>query len=89
MIRIFFIVLPGGGVVTYTYDSNANRITKQTLSGITSFGYDSVNRLVSVSYPTSAEVYSYDRAGNRTAKTWNTMDGTHRKESYTYDHATA
>ena len=71
---------------TYTYDSNANRITKNTLSGMTSFGYDSVNRLVKADYPQFSEEYRYDKAGNRTSRRRTGMDNTERREeTYHYD----
>ena len=71
---------------TYAYDSNANRIEKRTLAGLNRFAYDSVNRLVKAEYPTGAEEYRYDKAGNRTAKVWTgTEPGKRREESYHYD----
>ncbi len=52
----------------YTYDLNGNRTSKQTLTGLTTYAYDSVNRLVTVNSPTTEEQYHYDKAGNRIEK---------------------
>ena len=71
---------------TYSYDANANRIKKHTLSGLTSYHYDSLNRLIKAEYPTGAEHYSYDRAGNRTKKLWTSPDNIHKTvENCHYD----
>ena len=71
---------------TYSYDANANRTKKQTLSGLTSYSYDGFNRLIKAEYPTGAEEYSYDRAGNRTTKQWTGPDKLHKTvENYHYD----
>lgn len=71
---------------TYAYDNNANRIEKRTLAGLNRFAYDSVNRLVKAEYPTGAAVYRYDKAGNRTQKTWTGADAvTAMEERYHYD----
>lgn len=53
---------------TYEYDANANCIKKDTLSGMSEYTYDAVNRLVKVQYPTCSEEYRYDWSGNRTFK---------------------
>ena len=71
---------------TYSYDANANRTKKQTLSGLTSYHYDSLNQLIKAEYPTGAEEYSYDRAGNRTTKQWTGPDKLHKTvETCHYD----
>jgi RHS repeat-associated protein len=55
----------------YTYDANGNRLTQVETNGgapePTSYTYDALNRLETVSYPdgTSA-AYEYDAVGNRT-----------------------
>ncbi len=85
--------LPGTGASpvtmvdnTYTYDGNANRITKNTLSGKTGFGYDSANRLVRADYPQFSEEYRYDRAGNRTSRHRTGRGSLERsEETYKYD----
>ncbi len=71
---------------TYTYDGNANRITKNTLSGKTGFGYDSANRLVRADYPQFSEEYRYDRAGNRMSRNRTGKGNAERREeTYSYD----
>ncbi|WP_289804810.1 RHS repeat-associated core domain-containing protein, partial [Dubosiella newyorkensis] len=71
---------------TYTYDGNANRITKNTLSGKTGFGYDSANRLVRAEYSQFSEEYRYDRAGNRTSRHRTSKGNAERREeTYSYD----
>jgi RHS repeat-associated protein len=61
----------------YTYDT-ANRISQLTdLGGTHAYGYDSVDRVTTATYPgAAAESYTYDGVGNRTAS--------HLSASYTY-----
>ncbi len=71
---------------TYTYDGNANRITKNPLSGKTGFGYDSANRLVRAEYSQFSEEYRYDRAGNRISRNRTGKGNAERgEETYSYD----
>ena len=50
----------------YTYDLKGNRLTMTTAAGATSYGYDALNQLTSVTYPGGRHVtYAYDAAGNR------------------------
>lgn len=54
---------PDTGITSYTYDSGGNRKTQTDARGIaTSYSYDALNRLTSVSYPTSGlnVTYQYD-----------------------------
>ena len=54
---------PDTGTTTYTYDSAGNRKTQTDARGVTtSYAYDALNRLTSVSYPTSGlnTTYVYD-----------------------------
>jgi len=56
---------PDTGITDYTYDSAGNRKTQTDARGVTAtYGYDALNRLVSVSYPDSSlnVGYSYDTA---------------------------
>lgn len=56
---------PDTGVTTYTQDAAGNRIGQLDARGIaTTFVYDALNRLTSISYPTSALdiTYAYDQA---------------------------
>ncbi len=52
----------------YAYDGNGNRTEKRQAQGLTSYTYDSRNRLVRAEYPDRTEELRYDRAGNRTAR---------------------
>ena len=49
----------------YSYDGNGNRISKESLTGMTSYQYDTLNRLVKVGYPKGIEEFTYDKADNR------------------------
>jgi len=58
----------------YAYDSVGNRLTEQTQAGMTTYVYDTANRLTSVNGVT----YTWDNNGNLLSDGVNT---------YTYDHA--
>jgi RHS repeat-associated protein len=64
-----------GGLTIY---DTASRVTQLTdLGGTHAYGYDSVDRLTSATYPgATAESYTYDGVGNRTAS--------HLSASYSY-----
>ncbi|MBQ2802104.1 MAG: hypothetical protein IJF03_12060 [Lachnospiraceae bacterium] len=64
----------------YSYDGNGNRIRKEALTGKTSYQYDTLNRLVKVEYPHSAEEFAYDKADNRIRRLTETQE-----ELYKYD----
>ncbi|MCM1161126.1 MAG: DUF6531 domain-containing protein, partial [Roseburia sp.] len=75
----------------YCYDENANRISKETMEGLTRYSYDANNRLVEVQYPdimgsagngagSHFERLSYDKAGNRIQRITESI-----KEEYHYD----
>ncbi len=49
----------------YSYDANGNCVQKETLSGITRYAYDCMNRLREASYPWGREQFTYDQADNR------------------------
>ncbi len=58
----------------YTYDGNGNRLSQVEVNGgppeTTTYTYDDLNRLETVSYPDGRSVaYGYDNVGNRTAET--------------------
>ena len=60
-------ISPDRGTITYTYDEAGNLKTRTDARGITAtFVYDALNRVTSVTYPTTAEnmTYTYDHAGS-------------------------
>ena len=65
---------------SYTYDGNGNQVTKQTISGLTSYRYDALDRLVSVEYPDRLESFCYDSADNRIGRVCGSVE-----EEYRYD----
>jgi len=70
--------------VSYGYDANGNRSTMGDGSGPTTYSYDELDRLVSVSSPGPQTIgYRYDLDGNRTKLIY--PDGT--AVSYTFDKA--
>ena len=42
---------------TYTYDRNGNQVTKQTISELTSYRFEVLDRLASVEYPDRLESF--------------------------------
>ncbi|MBK9715620.1 MAG: hypothetical protein IPO81_30720 [Kouleothrix sp.] len=70
--------------IAYALDANGNRARVTDGDGVTSYGYDALNRLVAADYPTSPDDppstprYTLDPAGNRLS------DGA---RSYSYDAA--
>ena len=60
----------GGGTINssfeYAYDTLGRRISTTTLDGTTTYGYDGIGQLTSVTLPNGRTIeYTYDRAGNR------------------------
>jgi RHS repeat-associated protein len=49
---------------TFTHDANGNRITENDPGGLTTYTWDSRNRLASTSGPSGAQAFRYDFAGN-------------------------
>jgi RHS repeat-associated protein len=76
------------GQFTYSYDSLSRRTALNRPNGVnTSYSYDSVSRLLNILHRAGTvtidgEGYTYDNAGNRTAKT-NYLNNI--TENYTYD----
>ncbi|MCP4166316.1 MAG: hypothetical protein GY759_10535 [Chloroflexi bacterium] len=52
----------------YSYDKIGNVLSAQDSSGTTTYGYNAIYQLASVSGPGLSESYGYDAAGNRTSK---------------------
>ncbi len=70
---------------SYTYDESNNQISKKDEKGITSYVYDSLNRLEKVTEPdTKNTTYDYDKAGNRQTETITHGKNT-RIHTYTYN----
>ncbi|MBN1889168.1 MAG: RHS repeat protein [Thermoflexales bacterium] len=61
----------GRRIRSYTrYDALGNCVVVTDANGgATTYGYDGLNRLLSIQYPDSAVQYAYDAAGNRTVVT--------------------
>jgi RHS repeat-associated protein len=50
----------------YTYDAVGNRLTKETIEGVESYIYDSLNQVIAVTYPdATTEEFVYDSMGSR------------------------
>jgi RHS repeat-associated protein len=64
----------------YSYDGNANMLTKVSLNQISSFEYDNLNRIVKAEYPAYSEEFFYDNAGNRARRVSQGLE-----ELYQYD----
>ena len=57
-----------GSHYDYTYDSHNNLLTASDATGITTFTYDSADRMTSVSYPNGESLtFTYDAGGRRTS----------------------
>jgi len=66
---------------SYCYDSNGNQVRKDEEGAVTSYAYDSLNRLGEVVYPNNTiETFGYDNVGNRVERSLNS-----EVTSYAYD----
>jgi RHS repeat-associated protein len=73
--------LAASGPVSYTYDANGNRLTMADSTGVTSYVYDSLNRITQITFPGSRVVsYTYDCNNNRTS-----ISFAGKTINYTYD----
>jgi RHS repeat-associated protein len=57
--------LLSAGTTTFSYDGNGSQLTKTTSSTTLSYGWDALNRLISVAGGTTNTQYKYDGDGNR------------------------
>jgi RHS repeat-associated protein len=82
--RLTSVVVRAGPTVLlayeYTYDPNGNRLTQVETNGgapeTTTYTYDDLNRLETVTYPDGVAVaYEYDPVGNRTRETTRSAAG--------------
>lgn len=67
--RVMQLTSPDTGVTTYTYDTAGNRTGQTDARGVAStYGYDALNRVTSISYPTSTlnVHYYYDEPDSTT-----------------------
>ena len=70
---------------SYTYDKAKNQLTKVDSKGTTSYVYDVLNRLLTVTEPSGRKTtYSYDKAGNRETETV-VANGVTVVKTYTYN----
>ena len=71
---------------TYTYDNNGNVLTKVTSAGVTTYGWDYENRLISVTLPGTGGTlaFKYDGLGRRVQKAF-TQGSTTTTTNYLYD----
>lgn len=62
---------PENQVVKFDHDLNGNRIRMEDATGVTTYAYDGIDRLVEVRDPRGKVLkFAYDAAGNRTAITY-------------------
>jgi len=55
-----------GRTISYTYDLAGNLITTTDWTGTTTYSYDNIYQLTSITYPDNQTInYTYDQAGNR------------------------
>jgi len=68
----------------YDYDANGNRVTVLDSDGTTTYAYDELNRLESVTEPSGkVTAYTFDASGNRTTET--VTESSAVATSYTYN----
>ena len=67
----------------YRYDQNGMCLEKQTLQGLHTYTYDSLNRLTEAVSPRGKEIYGYDNSGNRL---WQEKTGKERRSRHQYEY---
>jgi RHS repeat-associated protein len=66
--RLTEINYSDGNTVAYTFDGDGDRLSMADAHGATSYGYDTLNRILSIVFPGGNGLqYGYDSVGNRTA----------------------
>jgi len=81
--RLVEVSAPGLNI-SYTYDAAGNRTTMADGTGATSYTYDPLDRLASVTYPDGRTLaYTYDAVSNRTGLTYPAGEAV----TYAYDAA--
>jgi RHS repeat-associated protein len=81
--------IPNSDTIALAYDA-ANRITRIAENGLPAktFGYDALGRVTNYTSGTTAQIYAYDLAGNRTAfTTWQSLIDKKVALTYAYDTA--
>lgn len=70
---------------SYTYDAAHNILSKTDSKGITSFAYDALNRIATITEPNGKAIaYTYDAAGNRETES-TTINSVTTVKTYTYN----
>ena len=67
----------------YRYDQNGMCLEKQTLQGLHTYTYDSLNRLTETVSPRGKEIYGYDNSGNRL---WQEKTGKEGRSRHQYEY---
>ena len=71
---------------SYTYDAANNQTSKTDSKGTTTFEYDKLNRISTVTEPSGIKtVYAFDKAGNRTSEKKIVGEAMTQETLYKYD----
>ena len=75
-----------GKSFSYTYDTAGRRLSLSDDTGVTNYGYDSLNRLIRVDHPNNRALeYDYDSVGNRSQLRYYESSSLTDQISYTYN----